>query len=362
MAEGEAMTGTGRAREYRLISADGHVSEPRDLWESRVPTKWKDRVPHVEHRSDGDFWVVPGSSFPQMQLKELIPGAYDPKARLLDLDADGVDAEVLFPNSGPDFARADQDPGFHLAMVQVYNDFITEFAAVDPARFGACPIVPEIGIDAAIAEIERVGDRPGVVAWLLKSYPHGDTFLKDEDDPVWATIEQTGKPVTIHVGLRSTAAFNFATPLPGTLHFHDAPGRMLEIIFSGVLDRFPRLNFFFAEIDCGWLPYFAQLADDNYLRRTRAEVNDFWQTPKLRRLPSDYMKERFPASFITDPFAVKNRHAVGVQRMLWSSDYPHLTTDWPNSWKTVHLTFADVPDDERYAILAGNAERLFGFR
>jgi len=348
-------------REFRLISADGHVSEPRDLYESRTPKKWIDRVPHVEHRQDGDFWVVPGSSFAPRPITDLVPGAYDAKARLLDLDADGIDAEVLFPNAGPDFARADQDPEFHLAMVQIYNDWITEFAAVDPNRFGACPILPEIGVDVALAEIERLVDRPGVVAWLLKSYPHGDNFLNASDDPVWAAIEQTGKPATMHIGLRANAGFNFATPLPGTLHFQDAPGRMLEIIFSGVLDRFPTLNIFLAEVDCGWLPYFAQVSDDNYLRRTRSEVHDLWETPKLPRLPSDYMRERFPASFITDPFAVKNRHAIGVERMLWSSDYPHLTTDFPHSWKTVHLTFADVPENERYAILAGNAERLFGF-
>lgn len=352
------MTRTG-GHEYELISADGHVSEPRDLWESRSPARWRDRVPHVEHRADGDYWVVPGGR--TAKLGELTPGAYDPKARLLDLDADGIDAEVLFPNAGPDFAPADEDPEFHLAMVRIYNDFITEFAAVAPDRFGACPILPEIGVAAAMEEIERLADRPGIVAWLLKAYPHGDTFLNDEDDPVWGAIQATGKPATLHIGLRSKAAMNFAMPLPGTLHFNDAPGRMLEIIFSGVLDRFPELNFFLAEVDCGWMPYFAEVSDDNYLRRTRVEVNDLWTTPKLPRMPSHYMKERFPASFITDPFAVKNRHAVGVNRMLWSSDYPHLTTDWPQSWKTVHLTFADVPDDERHAILAGNAKRLFGF-
>ncbi len=355
------MTPTAPGREIRLISADGHVSEPHDLYESRAPKKWHDRVPHVEHRDGGDFWVIPGSRFPAFPVRDVAPGTYDAKARLLDLDADGVDAEVLFPNSGPDFARADQDPEFHLAMVQIYNDWITEFAAVDPNRFGACPILPELGADVAIAEIERLADRPGVVAWLLRSYPHGDTILNASDDPVWAAVEQTGKPVTIHVGLRANASFNFATPLPGTLHFQDAPGRMLEIIFSGVLDRFPGLNFFLAEIDCGWLPYFAEVSDDNYLRRTRSDIKDMWETPKLPRLPSDYMRERFPASFISDPFAVKNRHDIGVERMLWSSDYPHVTTDWPYSWKTVHLTFAGVPEDERYAILAGNAERLFGF-
>jgi predicted TIM-barrel fold metal-dependent hydrolase len=119
--------------------------------------------------------------------------------------------------------------------------------------------------------------------------------------------------------------------------------------------------FFFAEIDCGWLPYFAQTADDNYFRRVRARWADGWTTPELPKPPSEYMKERFPAAFVTDPFAVINRHAVGINRMLWSSDYPHPPSDWPNSWKTIASTFAGVPDDERHAILAGNAQRLFGF-
>ena len=114
---------------------------------------------------------------------------------------------------------------------------------------------------------------------------------------------------------------------------------------------------FLAEIDCGWLPYYAQQCDDNYLRHSKSELRDV----QLARMPSEYMKERFPASFITDPYAVENRHAVGIERMLWSSDYPHITSDWPYSWKTVNATFMGVPDDERHAILAGNAQRLFGF-
>ena len=115
------------------------------------------------------------------------------------------------------------------------------------------------------------------------------------------------------------------------MHFYDAPARMLEFIFSGVLDRFPSLNVFLAEIDCGWLPYYAQQCDDNYLRHSKSELRDV----HLARMPSEYMKERFPASFITDPYAVENRHAVGIERMLWSSDFPHITSDWPYSWKTV---------------------------
>ena len=92
-----------------------------------------------------------------------------------------------------------------------------------------------------------------------------------------------------------------------------------------------RLNVFLAEIDCGWLPYYAQQCDDNYRRHSKSELRDV----KLARMPSEYMKERFPASFITDPYAVENRHAVGIERMLWSSDFPHITSDWPYSWKTI---------------------------
>lgn len=352
--------GTSKSgREYRLISADGHVSEPPDLWTSEAPAKYQDRVPHMESGPDGDMWVIPG--FRSFSYRRTTAGSYDAKARLADLDTDGVDAEVLYPNSGPEFAKAAEDPDFHLAMVKLYNDFITDFAAVDPERFGACPILPEVGVDQALAEIERLKDRPGIVAWLIKAYPHGDTTIQPDDDPVWEAVQETGRPVTLHIGLRTPNPMVFTSALPGTLHFNDAPGRMLELIFSGVLERFPSLMFFFAEIDCGWLPYFAQTSDDNYLRRTRTEMHDGWTTPVLPRLPSEYMKERLPASFITDPFAVINRHLVGVDRMLWSSDYPHPTTDWPYSWKTINATFYDVPDDERHAILAGNAQRLFGF-
>src|SRR5919108_3874661 len=111
-------------RDYRLISADGHVSEPPDLWISEAPAEYHERVPHVEHRDDGDYWVVPGSRWGSMPLKRMEPSSYDPHARIEALDADGVDAEVLFPNSGPDFASAAKDPEFHLAMIRIYNDWI----------------------------------------------------------------------------------------------------------------------------------------------------------------------------------------------------------------------------------------------
>jgi predicted TIM-barrel fold metal-dependent hydrolase len=370
------MTTTSQ-RQYRLISADGHLMEPRDLWVSRAPAKYREQVPRIESFPEGDAWVVPGqkpvSGFnwgacagrrPDelgrwCRLADINPGAYDAKARVEELDLDGVDAEVLFPNTSLEWASEAKDPEFHRAMVRIYNDFLCEFCDVAPERFGGCALLPSTGIEDAVAEIERLAARPGIVAWLLRTFPHGGSdAIAPEDDKAWAAIHETGKPVTIHVSLRSATPFKLvATALPGTFHFYDAPPRMLDFIFSGVLDRFPNLIVFFAEIDCGWLPYFAQQADDNYLRHSRSDLRDV----KLGRMPSEYMKERMPASFITDAYAVDNRHAVGVERMLWSSDYPHITSDWPYSWKTINATFADVPDDERHAILAGNAQQIFGF-
>ena len=178
--------------------------------------------------------------------------------------------------------------------------------------------------EGAVAELEGCLELPGFVAILLKCYPNGSLDIAPEDDALWARIEESGLPLTIHVGLGNTFPGELkAQGLPGTVHFYDAPQRMLQFIFGGVLDRFPGLTIVMTEVDCGWLPYFSEQADDNY--------------------------------------AVENRHRIGVERMLWSNDYPHITSDWPMSWKTINASFADVPPHERHAILSGNAQRIFGF-
>jgi predicted TIM-barrel fold metal-dependent hydrolase len=199
-------------------------------------------------------------------------------------------------------------------------------------------------------------DLPGIVGLNLSCYPHGDTIVQPEDDDVWRVVEETGIPIAIHIGLSSDMPFQLdARKLPGTVHFYDAPGRQLELIFSGVLDRFPGLRFVMTEVDCGWTPYFAEISDDNYMRHSKATLRD----AQLSKMPSDYLREHFFYTFITDTYGIANRHRIGVERMLWSNDYPHITSDWPYSWKTVNAQFADVAPDERHAMLAGNALRIY---
>jgi predicted TIM-barrel fold metal-dependent hydrolase len=372
-------TDTIPSREYKLISADGHLNEPGDLWTSRVAAALRDRVPRIEHFEEygGDAWVIEGFDVPHpfgwgaaagrprddmrewLRFDEIQPGGYDPVARVKEMDADDVDAEVIFPSGYPSaYIAGTQDRDLHHAMVRAYNDFLSEFCSYAPDRLGGAATLPNRGVPEAVAELERVADLPGIIAFNLKCYPHGDTTISSDDDPLWRAVVEAGKPLTIHIGLSNSLPGRLsAQALPGTGHFYDAPRRMLEFIFAGVLDRFPELTIVLAEVDCGWIPYFAEQADDNFLRHSKSSLRDV----KLSRMPSEYMKQHFPAAFITDHYAIENRHRVGVERMLWSNDYPHITSDWPYSWKTINASFANVPGDERHALLAGNAQRIFGF-
>jgi len=363
--------------DYRLISADGHLNEPRDVWTSRVAEKDKDRVPRVESLPEGDAWVFPGLDVtlpfswgatagrdpadmgPWCRYEDINPGSYDPVARVKEMEEDGVDAEVLFGSNYPrSFVACHEDADLHHEMIRAYNDFMSEFCSVAPERLGGTALLPNRGVEGCLKEIDRVSKMPGFVAFLMHRYPNGELSPEPEDDAVWEAIEASGKPLTIHVGLITGAlGRQVARSLPGTGHFYDAPNRMLQFIFAGVLDRFPKIRIPFIEVDCGWIPYFETQADDNFMRHRKASLRD----AKLTRLPSEYMHEFFPAAFITDPFAVENRARIGVDRMLWSSDYPHITTDWPYSWKTINATFDDVSPEDKHAILAGNAQRLFKF-
>ena len=365
---------TGRT--YSLISADGHFNEPGDLWTSRVASKFLDDVPRIESFEQGDAWVMEAAPEPRAfgwgacagrpptehgqwcRFEDINPGSYQPAARVEEMEADGIDAEVLFPSGIHQWVTAAPGDDLHLAMVRAYNDFVSEFCAHDPDRLGGVAMLPSRGAASTLAEFERVLEMPGFVALLLKCYPNGTLDIEAEDDAVWERIEASGLPLTIHVSLNATMPTPIkAQGLPGTVHFYDAPGRILQFIFSGVLDRFPGLTIPLTETDCGWLPYFAEQADDNYLRHKDSSLRD----QRLPMLPSEYMAKHFPATFINDTYAIANRHRIGVEQMMWSNDYPHITSDWPYSWKTIKAAFADVPVDEKHAILCGNAQRIYGF-
>jgi len=366
--------------EYRLISGDSHVNEPPDLWTSRIAGKFRERAPRVERFEQGDAWVLEGAldpinfgsncnvGLPAEQRPAWItwdavrPGGYDPAARGAEQDQDGVDAEVLYPTpriSNQLFWNA-EDVEFHVACIRAYNDWLSEFCSHDPDRLWGVAMLPNSGVEAAVAELERAVSQPGMRGAMIGQYPHGGGVISAEDDDLWSAAESLDVPISIHVGFALTPAGDKArmhrVQASGVVRFTDAPVRISQFVDGGVFDRFPELHLVMVEVDSGWLPYLREQMNDRFERVAPAA------RPAIARLPGDYFDTNVFSTFITDRYAVKNRHEVGVTQMLWSSDYPHGGAHWPNSWKTIDDHFDGVPPDERRAILAGNALRLYGSR
>jgi predicted TIM-barrel fold metal-dependent hydrolase len=371
-ANGTAAGGAER-RSPLLVSSDSHVNEPPDLWQSRVPQRYRERAPRMESFPQGDAWVLEGVDDPinfgmnacaglepdkvrgWLRWSDVRQGGYIASARLLELDRDDVDAEVMYPTPRLSHSLfANQDVEFHLALVRAYNDWLSEFCAHAPDRLLGVAMIPNRGVAAAVAEVERCAALPGIRGFMIGCYPNGTLSITPEDDAVWEAVAATGLPLSIHVALVNSMPRAHTAKIIGDVRFYDAPQRMVELIFTGVFDRFPELKVVMAEIDCGWIPYFKEQVDNRYMRLERSE-----RTP-LSGLPSAYVARHFWFTYITDAYAIRNRDLIGVERMLWSSDFPHVGADWPNSWRTVQASFAGVPTAERDLVIAGNAVRLYG--
>jgi predicted TIM-barrel fold metal-dependent hydrolase len=360
-------------RAYHLISADSHINEPADLWTSRVAAKWRDRVPRVERFAEGDAWVIEGMPGPMpiglnacagqdprlrqnwVRFDEIRSGGWDPAVRVKEIEVAGVDAEVLYPT--PRISQTtvwNPDPEMHLALVQAYNDWLHEYASYDLYRFRALPMIPNRGVDQALAEIERVGGRASTGGFLIGAYPTGTLQPQPDDDAVFAALVEQGHTLNVHVSLTNTLPAMLNTlALPAAGRFTGATGHLIDLIFSGVFDRFPTLNLVFAEVDCGWLPYFKEQLDDGYYRyRFRFD---------LKKLPSEYIEQHVHFTWVTDTFGINNRHQIGVDKMLWSSDYPHGNSNYPNAWSATQASMAAVPLPEKQLMLVGNAQRLYHF-
>jgi predicted TIM-barrel fold metal-dependent hydrolase len=362
-------------RDYQLISADSHINEPPDLWRDRVPTKFRDRAPRIEHFEQGDAWVMEGAldainfganccaGLPPEERSPWIPweavraGGYDSAARVAEQDQDGVDAEILYPTPrvGNQVFWHVNDPEFHVDCVRAYNDWLSEYSSYAPDRLWGVALMPNIGADTAIEELHRALALPGMRGVLLGQYPHGGEQMAPEDDAFWAAVQEAGVPISIHVAFATAAQGDTGRMrLSGATRFYDAPVRIQQFIDNGVFDRFPDLRLVFVEVDSSWTPYLREQLDDRYLRTAPAA------RARNARLPSEYFADNIHTTFITDPYAIPNRHYIGLSQMMWSSDYPHTGSDWPNSWKTINEYFAGVPDDEKHQLLAGNALRVYG--
>jgi len=369
-------------RQYKCISADGHIDLNPDIWRDRVQAKWRDRAPkRVKMPNGSDAVVIDGGKpntigitrsvrVPHADLAKQVPtfetcaGTRGPKERLAEQDQDGIDCEVLF--SQITFVlRQTKDDDFYLDCIRAYNEFLAEeYMAPAPDRLVCMGAIPTTNVDDAIRELEHCA-KLGMKGVKLDRYPSGKSYPTSEDDRFWVAALDLGIALTNHNNGSMGAGKgepDFLYPkIPGhdvhqkdafkffTRFSNDAMTAPMQMAFAGVWDRFPTLEFYWAETQIGWLEY----------GRYIGMIHDNWGLNQLQRKPSEYLKERNYWGFLHDPVGVKRRDCVGYDKVMWGSDFAHAASDFPNSQKCLAEAFEGVPQNEKRAMLVDNCVRFF---
>jgi predicted TIM-barrel fold metal-dependent hydrolase len=373
------------ARNYQVISTDDHIIEPEGMFDGRLPQKFAERTPKLVHDDDGASWVYEGKkqamsglstaagqkveefSPKSKEFDQMRPGCYDPRERLKDMDVDGVDAQVCFPTlphiAGASFIEL-EDKEYAAALMRAYNDWLVEeWQAADPDRLFGAAILPLWDMNAAAEEVRRVR-KNGIRVVSLPSHPHTIEGLKNYPDPVWEplydSLSETETPAEVHIasGKIDTSVLAKSAGAPAETFVAMAPSSNMEfvatILFCGILRKWPKLRFISAESGIGWLPYFIERAD--YTHRK----HQFWTGTRIDVTPSDLFKQSVYANFISDRAGIELRDMIGVGNIMIGTDYPHTDTSWPDTQRIIKEQMGDIPDEDRFAICAGNAIKLFG--
>jgi predicted TIM-barrel fold metal-dependent hydrolase len=379
----------------QIISVDDHLIEHPKVFTDRLPKKFVEQGPQIIENEQGHHvWKMEGQIYPYIGLnavagktpeefgmeplryEDMIPGCYDPIARVKDMDTDGVQAACCFPSfpgfGGGVFHRG-KDKALMLECVKAWNDFsIDEWCGSAPERYVPLSILPTWDIDLCVAEARRTAEKGArTISFPDSPIPLGlPSFASDKWGPLWDVFEEYDIPVSLHFGSGSfVPGFPYSasalSPVPFT---PDGPYAVAiasfatnlmwsatEWLFSGQLQKHPNLKIMLSEGGIGWIPYVAERADYTW------ERHRYYQDIDRTTRPSDLLKKHFWGCYIDDNFGIENRHKIGVDRICLEVDYPHSDSNWPNSRKIVADSLVNVPDDEAHRIVELNAREVFNF-
>jgi predicted TIM-barrel fold metal-dependent hydrolase len=366
-----------------IISSDSHVFEPPDLWTTRIDARFRARAPRIERTGGVDLLVVEGDqpvagiglisnagarfSAPETisdhaRFEDVHRGGWDPLQHLADMRQDGVAGEVLYPSQGLFYFKV-ADPVLMSAIFRAYNDWLAEFCAVAPDRLKGIAMINVDDVGDGIAELERTA-RLGFAGAMITEYPlEHQRYDGPAYEPFWTAAEDLGMPLSLHTATRRQGTN--AGVAPRTVR--DASRRatkaflpalsLCDMIFSGVFDRHPRLTVAIVEFELAWVPYVLSTADYTYHERHEEAAYRF----KDGLRPSDFFRRNVALSFQEDAIGVRLRDLIGVDTMMWGSDYPHSESTFPRSREILDQMLAGVPADERAKIVGENAARLYRF-
>lgn len=361
----------------RVLDADGHVLEPREAWIG-LPAEHRPRIETdasgYDHVIVGDAEIftarlgqmgTPGADVSDMNgpvpLEEALPGAFDPVARLADMDAEGIDTAVLYPTIGLG-CWGIPDPDAAVAVARAYNDWLATYCAKSPDRLFGAAMVPFQDTAAACAELQRARNDLGFVAAFVRPNPcMGRTIAHRANEPFWSTAEELGIAVGVHEGLQMAVPplgierqpMN-ALVLHAISHTLEQMLACAQLIGTGVLERHPGLRVVFLEAGGGWAPY--------WLARLDHQMPSYGGfAPELTMLPSEYFARQCWISFEIDEVTMPALAPfIGDDRIVWGSDYPHADSTFPGAIAELRETIAPLTDDVQARILGTNAAALYG--
>ena len=378
-----------------IVDADSHWSEPPDLFTSRAPAEFRDRVPRVEVVDGQRMWVFDGhpvgrfsaagvvgrdghkesahKALREWSIDEVHVGAYDPKVRLGVLDECGIDAQIIFPSTiglgGQDLGLVDDEALCRLA-VEIYNDGMAEIQADSGNRLLPLPLMPAWNVETCVAEARRVAAL-GARGVNMTSDPQdlGAPDLASRDwDPFWAACTELQLPVHFHIGASVTGMSfyqkyawgshpeNTKLALGGTLLFIGNARVVSNLILSGMFDRHPDLKMVSVESGVGWIPFILEALDYEMAENAPQEF------AQLGKPPSEYFRSNLFATFWFE----NNRNklpdlieAVGEDNILFETDFPHPTCLYPTPLDSVAAKMATLAPETQRKIMGENARKLY---
>jgi uncharacterized protein len=380
----------------RIIDADTHWTEPHDMWTSRVSGPLRERVPQVKMYNGQMSWIIDGDKsigtgahpnsailkdgskvraldkFLTLKFADVHPASSSLKERLAVMDAVGVYAQIVYPNilgfGGQ--AAAKVDPALRLVCVQIYNDAMAEIQRESNGRIFPMALLPWWDVEAAVKETERAASL-GLRGININSDPH---CHKDESgkpipdlgtphwDPLWEVCVDKSLPVNFHIGASETSidwmgqqgwpslSRDLRAGISGAMLFFNNGKVVSNLIFSGMLDRFPGIKFVSVESGVGWVPFLMDALD--------YQLIEIAEGKRFALKPSEYFRRNFYACFWFERDDISHTlRRVGIDNVLFETDFPHPTGLYPI--ENVEARLAGLTAEERTKVLSTNAAKLY---
>jgi predicted TIM-barrel fold metal-dependent hydrolase len=398
MASLAAEHGSRSTTGIKVIDVDTHLSEPEDLWTRRAPAKYRDRVPQIGMVGDQVSWVIDGSlpigigagassifhkdgrrgvgveGWSSWRVGDVIPACSEAEARVALMDEAGIHAQIVYPNvigfGGQNTAHV--DPELRLVSTQIYNDAMVELQEDSGQRLLPMATLPWWDVKEAVKEARRA-HADGLKGININSDPHRHKdaagnplpdLSQDYWNPLWEVCEDLDMPINFHIGASEQSmdwvgnagwpalSINHRSALAGSMLFIDN-GRVIgNIIYSGLLDRFPKLKFVSVESGIGWVPFILESLDYQF--------QSLITKSNLQHRPSDYFRRNFYACFWFEKRDLSHViEQVGVDNCMFETDFPHIVCLHPAPLDYMEEGLASLDDASRAKVMSGNAARVY---